>query len=162
MLTGGWSVRAVDGADVRLRSGSAPVMTIDVTAPVTSGLLTVGPHGVSLTLTLALDRLSTGNFLLRGPVAAARQVVTRHDAHALVYEGAGDASDSPWRVSGRAVAGDIQVDLLLQVTPIGRGDPMDEIELVGSASMGAVRLPALGTIDDFAFDVDAKLGLAPA
>jgi hypothetical protein len=161
MLTGGWSVKAVDGADVRLRSGSAPVMTIDVTAPVTSGLLTVGAHGVSLTLTLALDRLSTGNFLLRGPVAAARQVVTRHDAHALVYEGAGQPSETPWRISGRAVAGDIEVDLLLQVTPIGRGHPMDEIELVGSASMGTIRLPALGTIDDFAFDVDAKLGLSP-
>jgi hypothetical protein len=162
MLTGGWSVKAVDGADVRLRSGSASVMTIDVTAPVTSGLLTVGVHGISLTLTLALDRLSTGNFLLKGPVAAARQVVTRHDAHALVYEGAGQSSETPWQVAGRAVAGDIEIDLLLQVTPIGRAHPMDEIELVGSASIGTVRLPAVGTIDDFAFDVDAKLGLAPA
>lgn len=162
MVTGGWSVKAVDGADVRLRSGSAPVMTIDVTAPVTSGLLTVGAHGVRLTLTLALDRLSTGSFLLKGPVAAARQVVTRHDAHSLVYEGHGPHDGSPWRISGRAVAGDIEIDLALQVTPIGRAHPMDEIELVGSASIGTVRLPAVGTIDDFAFDVDAKLGLAPA
>jgi hypothetical protein len=162
VLTGGWSVKAVDGADVRLRSGSAPVMTIDVSAPVTSGVLTVGAHGVRLSLTLALDRLSTGSFLLRGPVAAARQVVARHDAHSLVYEGEGHASETPWRVTGRAVAGDIEIELALQVTPVGRNHPMDEIELVGSASIGTVRLPAVGTIDDFAFDVDAKLGLAPA
>ena len=40
---------------------------------------------------------------------------------------------------------------------------MQEIELVGSADVGTVHLPlpGLGTVDDFSFDVDARLALRP-
>ena len=38
---GSWSVKTVDGADVRLRSGRIGIVTVDVTAPVTSGQLHV-------------------------------------------------------------------------------------------------------------------------
>ena len=94
--------------------------------------------------------------------AAARSLVKRHDAHALGYEGSGPASDVPWQVTGAAVSGDVNIELVLTVTPIGpEHDPMSEIELVGSADIGTVHLPlpGLGTVDDFAFDVDARLAL---
>ena len=52
----------------------------------------------------------------------------------------------------------------LTVTACGPSvDRMDEIELVGSANLGTVHLPlpGLGTVDDFSFDVDARLALGP-
>jgi hypothetical protein len=155
---GSWSVHTFDGADVRLRSGRIGIMSVDVTAPVTAGELHVTGSGVRLTLTLALDKLRT-SFMLE---AAARSLVKRHDAHALGYEGSGPASDVPWQVTGAAVSGDVNIELVLTVTPVGpEHDPMSEIELVGSADIGTVHLPlpGLGTVDDFAFDVDARLAL---
>ena len=131
-----------------------------MTAPVTAGELRVVGDRVHLTLTLALDRLKTGNFIME---AAARTLVKRHDAHALGYAGHGSATGSPWQVSGAAEAGDVSVELDLTITPIGPSDPMAEIELVGSANVGTVHLPlpGLGTVEDFAFDVDARLALLP-
>lgn len=156
--SGTWLVHAVDGAQVRLRSGRIGLMSVEVSAPVTSGRLHVSAQEVLLTLNLALDRLST-NFLLQ---SAARSLVKKNDAHDLGYNGSGPSSTSPWQVSGVAVAGGVNVELVLVVTPAGpAGDAMAEIELVGSANVGTVHLPlpGLGTVDDFSFDVDARLAL---
>ena len=157
--SGEWAVHTVDGADVRLRSGRVGLMSLDVTAPVSGGELAVTADGVDLTLRLALNELRTRNFLMQ---AAARSLVSRYDAHVLTYHGLGRDPDGPWHVTGHAVAGTVDVLLELAVTPCGpSGDPMSEIDLVGSAQLGTVNLPlpGLGTIDDFAFDVDARLAL---
>ena len=156
---GTWQVHAVDGAGVRLRSGRIGLISVDVTAPVTDGVLHVGADDVRFTLTLALDRLKAGNFLMQG---AARSLVRRYDATALGYDGTGPASVAPWLVCGTAAAGTIAVELSLTITPVGVADPMDEIELVGSAYVGTVHLPlpGLGKVEDFAFDVDARLALS--
>lgn len=155
---GSWVIDAVDGADVRLRSGRIGLFSVDVKAPVRSGTLVAGPTGVRLDLVLALNKLSTGNFLMD---RAAKSLISRHDASDLNYTGHGEASEHPWQISGHAVSGDVNIELTLSITPIGGGDPMAEIELRGSASMGTVHLPlpGLGTVDDFAFDVDARLAL---
>ena len=160
MLTGSWQVVTVDGADVRLRSGRIGLFTVDVKAPVRRGLLQVDDAGVRLDLVLALDRLATGNFLMD---RAAKSLISGHDAHDLTYVGAGTAAQ-PWSVTGNARSGDIEVELQLAITAIGSTHPMDEIELLGSASMGTVHLPlpGLGTVEDFAFDVDARLALRPS
>ena len=157
-LEGRWSVHAVDGADVRLRSGRIGLMSVDVSAPVTAGDLHVAADQVRLRLTLALDKLRT-NFVMQ---SAARSLIKRNDAHALSYSGLGEPGQ-PWQVSGAAVAGDVTVELSLTVTPVGPPEnPMSEIELVGSADIGTVHLPlpGLGTVDNFAFDVDARLSLS--
>lgn len=156
MSIGKWEILAVDGADVRLRSGQIGSMSVDVLAPVSSGLLDITAGEITLTLHLALDQLKTGNFLLQ---SAARSFISQYQAHTLVYTGNGPAGET-WLVSGAAQAGTIEVDLGLTITPIASAtSPMGEIEIVGSASMGTVHLPipGLGTIDDFRFDVDAKL-----
>lgn len=158
---GSWSVRTVDGAEVRLRSGRVGLVSVDVTAPVIRGRLLVSPGGARLSLVLGLDRLRTGNFIMQ---AAARTLVTRHDARELSYEGAGPAAGSGWELSGDAVSGDITVALVLTVTPLGPPHtPLGEIEIVGSANVGTVHLPlpGLGTVEDFSFDVDARLALLP-
>lgn len=160
MAAGAWSVRTVDGAMVRLRSGSVRLMKIDVTAPVAGGEFVLDADRAQLTLRLALDQLRTGNFLMQ---AAARGVVAKNDAHVLTYVGVG-AVGSPIRVSGHAVAGTIDVELDLTVTPVGPGEqPFDEIELSGTASLGTVHLPLPGmsTVEDFSFEVDARLALSP-
>ena len=158
MSVGRWEIRAVDGAEVRLRSGQLGLMNLDVVAPVSSGLLHVTKHEITLTLLLALDQLKTGNFLLQ---SAARSIVSRYQAHTLVYSGTGPAGET-WSVAGAAQAGTIEVDLDLTITPVASPTaPIGEIEITGSASMGTVHLPipGLGTIDNFSFDVDAKLAL---
>lgn len=156
---GSWTVLAVDGADVRLRSGRIGLVSVDVTAPVTGGELHVTLEHVRLTLHLALDKLSTRNFLMEG---AARSLVRRHDAHSLDYAGLGPGDANPWQVSGNAISGNVNVELELTITPVGPSDePMAEIELMGTANVGTVNLPlpGLGRVDDFSFDVDAKLAL---
>jgi hypothetical protein len=158
---GDWSVHTVDGAAVRLRSGKVGLMSVDVTAPVTGGELTTTDSDAHFTLRIALDRLKTGNFLMQ---AAARTLVSRHDSTVLSYDGRGPAVDGGWQVTGHAVAGDVDVELDLMITAVGAaGDPMAEIELVGSANIGTVHLPlpGMGTIEDFAFDVDARLAMTP-
>lgn len=158
---GSWSVHTVDGADVRLRSGRIGLVSVDVTAPVTGGELVADPEGVRFTLRIALDQLRTGNFLMQ---AAARTLVTRHGAVVLAYDGSGRADGLAWHVTGTASAGDVELELALVITAIGTdGDAMDEIELVGSAHVGTVHLPlpGMGTIEDFSFDVDARLAMRP-
>ena len=158
MTVGEWEIAAVDGADVRLRSGRVGLLSVDVSAPVAGGLLQITAHEIHLTLNLALDQLKTGNFLLQ---SAARSVVTRYQAHTLVYSGKGPVGEI-WSVTGIAHAGSIEVEIDLTITPIASyTSPMGEIEIVGSSNMGTVHLPipGMGTIEDFSFDVDAKLAL---
>ena len=157
---GSWAVQTVDGADVRLRSGKVGLINVDVSAPVSGGELHVTGENVEFTLLLALDELRTGNFLVQ---AAARTLVTRHDARVLPYSGTGPSSGAPWVVTGNAVAGNADVEIVLPVSAVGTTHPLDEIEIAGSASFGTVHLPlpGMGTVDDFMIDLDAKLAMSP-
>lgn len=158
MTSGRWTVLDVDGAAVRLRSGRIGLVTVDVTAPVTSGSLLIDDQAVSLDLVVALDRLRTSNFLMQ---AAARTLVSRHQAQVLAYRGAGQPAQ-PWSVTGAATAGDVTVALDLDIRLQQPAGAPPEIELTGSAHLGTVHLPlpGLGTVDDFAFQVEARLRLA--
>lgn len=158
---GSWAIQTVDGADVRLRSGRIGLVNVDVSAPVASGDLHATAEHVHLGLRLALDELRTGNFVVQ---AAARALVTRHDAHVLAYSGKGVTSETPWVVTGRAIAGNVDVEIALTITPIGPDhDPLAEIDIVGTASFGRVHLPlpGMGTVEDLSIDLDARLALSP-
>jgi hypothetical protein len=161
MTDGTWAVHTVDGAEVRLRSGKIGLMSVDVTAPVTGGELTSAAGEAHFSLRMDLGQLRTGNFLLQ---AAARSLVARHDAALLAYDGRGSADGTGWQIAGHATAGDVDLVLDLTVRAIGPSDaPMREIEIVGTANVGTVHLPlpGLGTVEDFRFDVDARLALRP-
>ncbi len=155
--TGSWAVQVVDGAEVRLRSGRIGLLSVDVRAPVVSGTFQVSEEQVQLDLVLALDQLRTSAFLLQG---AARGLVSRHNATNLVYRGIGQA-ESPWVIDGPATAGDVRVDLKLNVSQWAPATSALGIELVGGANVGTVHLPlpGMGTVEDFSFDVDARLTL---
>jgi len=159
-MHGTWRIPAIDGAEVRLRSGRIGLVTVDATAPISDGRLTVGPTAAQLELSIALGRMRTGNFLLQ---TAARSLISTHRVEELVYSGSGPAE--AMTVRGLATAGDIAVDIALRITAIGPAhDPMAEIEVTGSANVGTVHipLPGMGTVEDFSFDVDARLRTAPA
>lgn len=154
-----WVVDTVDGGHVRLRSGKIGLVSIDATAPVSGGELVLDGDAARFTLRLDLSQMRTGNFLMQ---AAARSLVSSNNVHSLDYTGEGSVTASGWQVSGTAVGGTIEVPLELAITAIGPSDdPMAEIDIVGSASVGRVHipLPGLGTVDDFGFDIDARLAM---
>lgn len=152
---GAWTIPAIDGAEVRLRSGRIGLVTVDATAPISAGRLTVGPQAAALELSIALGRMRTGNLLLQ---TAARSLISAHRVQDLVYAGTGPVD--AMTVRGMATAGDIAVEITLRIAAIGPPhDPTAEIEVTGGANVGTVHipLPGMGTVEDFAFDVDARL-----
>lgn len=156
-----WIVSTVDGGHVRLRSGKMGLMSLDASAPVSGGELLIEGDHATFTLRLDLGQMRTGNFLLQ---AAARSLISSNDVHVLTYAGSGPAVDEGWRVSGTAVAGPVEVPLDLTIAGTGAGgDPMVEIDITGSANVGTVHLPlpGMGTVDDFGFDVEARLAMTP-
>jgi hypothetical protein len=156
-ITGVWNLPAIDGADVRLRSGSISVMSIDISAPVRSGSLSIETTGVTLDLVIALDKLRTANFLAQ---AAARSFITSNSAHDLVYKGFGAFAGASAAISGQAQAGTLDLTMNLTVTLLGGATPT-EVELVGATSFGEVHipLPGVGKVDDLLVDVDARLAM---
>jgi hypothetical protein len=158
MIQGSWTFTAVDGADVRLRTGDVGVMNVDVTAPLRSGMLHITAGKAALTLVIALDELRTGNFLTQH---AARAFIAGQRAHDLVYDGAGAAKAAPFDVVGQAKAGQLDLTIGLKVSLLGGSTP-SEVELQGSAAFGRVHIPipGIGTVDDLSIDIDARLGLS--
>lgn len=153
-----WTIEQMDGGDVRLRNGQGSgVMSLDVSAPVRSGQLSIAKKKVELDLIVALDQVKTGNFLTEH---AARAFIAGYRAHDLVYAGTGSHSGEPFIVRGPAKAGAVDVDIELSITPVESDwDDMSEIEIVGSAAFGTVNIPipGVGTVDDLTVDIDAKL-----
>ena len=151
-MQGTWNIPSARGAEVRLKSGSVGLMSAEANAPVRHGSLAIDDSGVILDLVIALEKMRMSNFLLQ---TAARSMIAMHKVHDLTYRGVGQSLDS---VTGIAHAGDLEVPLVLALTITGT-----QLEFVGSASVGTVHipLPGMGKIDDFSFDVDAKVVLEP-
>jgi hypothetical protein len=157
-VSGSWTLTKIDEADVRLRTGEATAMNVDVRAPLRSGSLHITKGEAVLNLVIALDRLKTGNFLTE---SAARAFITGYRAHDLVYEGSGAAESRTFGISGQAKVGTLDLAIGLHVTLLGQEHP-SEVELQGSANFGQVHIPipGMGTVDELLVDIDAKLGLA--
>jgi len=158
-----WSIRQIDGADVRLRSSqSSGRVDVDVSAPVRAGDLWIQDTDVRMNLTIALDRIKTGNFLTDGAV---RAFISGYRAHDLVYAGAGSTAGEAAEISGQASAGTIDTQIVLAVSPVGADwQSMNEIEIIGTAEFGRVHipLPGVGTVDDLVVDIDARLAVMSA
>ena len=153
-----WTIGQMDGGDVRLRnSQGSGLMDLDVSAPVRAGQLLLQTTLVTLDLTIALDRIKTGNFLTEH---AARAFFAGYRAHDLVYTGSGSREVDPVSVRGPAKAGSIDVEIELNVHPIdGDWNAMSEIQIIGTAGFGTVHipLPGVGSVDDLVIDIDARL-----
>jgi hypothetical protein len=158
-----WKIGQMDGGDVRLRNGGGKgLLDLDVSAPVRTGQLRLHAAGIHFDLTIALDRVKTGNFLTEH---AARAFIAGYRAHDLVYAGAGSRGSDASRVRGPAKAGSIDVEIELTLTPVASDwDAMTELEIVGSAGFGTVHipLPGVGTVDDLVIDINARLAVKRA
>lgn len=157
-FTGQWNVPAIDGAEVRLSSGSHTAMNIEMRAPIRSGRLDVATQSLTLDLVIAMDKVKTGNFLTE---AAIRSLLAGYRATDLVYQGSGSHSGATGQVSGQASAGSLDLTIELAVSFLAQAS---EIELVGSTSFGRVTIPipGIGTIDDLQVNVDARLAVQRA
>jgi hypothetical protein len=156
-LQGSFTFLAIDGAEVRLKSGSSGLMNVEIKAPVRSGSLHIVDSIATMELVLALDKLKTGNFLTQ---AAARTFIGGYNAHDLVFQGSGPHNGSAYDVSGNAQAGQLDVHITLLITSVSNST-QPEIELAGSASFGRVHvpIPGIGTVDDMSVDIDARLSV---
>ena len=101
-LQGLFTFLAIDGADVRLKSGGSSIINVEIKAPVRSGRLHIVDSIATMNLVLALDKLKTGNFFTE---AAARTFIGSYNAHDLVFQGSGPRSGNAYDVSGNAQAG---------------------------------------------------------
>ena len=153
-----WVIGQMDGGDVRLRNGAGSgLMDLDVSAPVRSGQLSLSSAHISLDLTVALDKMKTGNFLTEH---AARAFIAGYRAHDLVYAGKGGRGGDATIVRGPAKAGNVDVEIELSVAPVDEDwDSMSEIEIVGSAEFGTVNIPipGIGSVNDLVVEIDARL-----
>ena len=109
-------------------------MDVDVSAPVRAGDLWIQETDVRMNLTIALDRIKTGNFLTDGAV---RAFISGYRAQDLVYAGAGSTAGEAAEISGQASAGTIDTQIVLAVSPVGTDwQSMNEIEIIGTAEFG--------------------------
>jgi hypothetical protein len=157
-IEGSWNFLAIDGAEVRLKSGNSGLMNLDVKAPVRSGTLHVVSSLATINLVLALDKIKTGNFLTE---AAAKAFFKGYNANDLVYNAEGPHDGSVYRVSGSATAGTLDLSITLSISGVNSA-PHPEVELVGSAEFGEVHIPmpGVGKVDNLQVDIDAKLAIA--
>ena len=159
-LLGSFIFVAIDGAEVRLTSGSSRLMNVDIKAPVRSGSLHIVDSIATMNLVLALDKLKTGNFLTD---AAARTFISGYKAQDLVFSGSGPHNGNAYDVLGNAVAGEIDVQMSIILTSVGNSK-QPEVELTGSAQFGTVHipLPGIGTVEDMNIEIDAQLAVRKA
>lgn len=157
-LLGSFAFLAIDGAEVRLKSGSSGIMKVEIKAPVRSGTLHIVDSIATMNLVLALDKLKTGNFLTE---AAARTFIAGYNAHDLVFQGSGPHNGSAYDVSGNAQAGELDVEISIMVTAV-LNSAHPEVELVGSAAFGTVHipLPGIGSVENMTINIDAKLAIS--
>ncbi len=157
-LLGSFTFLAIDGAEVRLKSGSARLMNVEIKAPVRSGTLHIVDSIATMNLVLALDKLKTGNFLTE---AAARTFISGYKAQDLVFQGSGPHNGNAYDVSGNAVAGELDVQMTLIVTSV-LNTTQPEVELMGSAQFGTVHipLPGIGTVENMNIEIDARLAIS--
>ena len=146
-LQGSFTFLAIDGADVRLKSGGSSIINVEIKAPVRSGSLHIVDSIATMNLVLALDKLKTGNFFTE---AAARTFIGSYNAHDLVFQ-------------GNAQAGELDVEISLAITAVANS-PQTEVELVGSAAFGRVHipLPGIGTVENLNIDINARLTVSEA
>ena len=157
-LLGSFTFLAIDGAEVRLKSGSARLMNVEIKAPVRSGTLHIVDSIATMNLVLALDKLKTGNFLTE---AAARTFISGYKAQDLVFQGSGPHNGNAYDVSGNAVAGELDVQMTVILTSISN-TAQPEVELMGSAQFGTVHipLPGVGTVENMNIEIDARLAIS--
>jgi len=126
-------------------------------APIDSADLLVSEE-VSLTLGIAIDKVSAGNFLLD---AALRGFLVSAGAQELFFAGTGALSDGAVQIEGLAKAGQVLVEMALDVAPAAAASAALAVDITGSAVFKDVNvpIPGVGSLDELELAVRAHLDL---
>ena len=154
-----WTI-ADPAALVRIRTNRVGLMSVEATAPIRRGMFALTDQDCTLELVLALNQIGASFLLER----AARALLSAHRVEDLSYLARGSGGSAPWQVRGDAVAGEVSVDLAVDLTPRGlQQDAMARVELRGFASLGPVDLPlpGLGRTEDLQITLDSVLAFQP-
>ena len=139
---------------VTLRTQRIGLMSFELKAPVTGGLLVLGGSSSELMLTLNIAEVRVGNPLMQ---AAARALVGSSDSSLLRFDAYG-ADDDLLRFQGTARAGDVEVpmEIVAAVGPLGASLP---VALSGWARFTdvSIPLPGMGRVNTIEADVSAQV-----
>jgi hypothetical protein len=156
-----------DGAWVLEQTHPVLTLTTEVkgrpftlTAPIDSADVTVADD-VTLTLGVAIDKVSAGNFLLD---AALRGFLVNYGAHELYFAGTGAWVADHVELGGLAKAGQVTVDMTLELREVSRSANSLVVDVTGTAIFKDVDvpIPGIGSLDQLALAVHAQLDLIPS
>lgn len=126
-------------------------------APIDSADVLVADD-VTLSLGVRIDQVSGGNFLLD---AALRGFLVNYGAHQLFFAGTGELAADPVELSGVAKAGQVSVDLTLQLRELSSSPESLVLEVTGTAVFKDVDvpIPGVGSLDQLELAVSTQLEL---
>ncbi len=153
--TGTWIIEPT--SLVTLTTEKIGPTSLEVRAPVTGGRLEVTAKKALVRLELSLAKLKASNFLMQG---AARALVKRYDGDALIFDASGEVTTLPWRVSGQAQAGSVDIPMTVEATPNPAAAPR-QLQLGGTVTMEDIEIPipGLSGISTVTFTLDGLVGL---
>jgi hypothetical protein len=134
--------------------------TLTLKAPIDSTDLTIDSAGAVLTMTIGLDRVKSGSFLLDLGVGA---FLSSYGAKALLFVGSGPAGVDPLLVGGVATSGRVAVDLELELRPLEFTEAEMVLEVRGTAVFEDVEvpIPGIGRISDLTLQVWGLITMTP-
>ena len=129
-------------------------------APIDSADLTSDDAGVVLTMSIGLDRVKTGNFLLDIGLSG---FLSSYGAKELQYVGSGPSGVDPVRVGGVATSGRVVVDLELALRETHATEVGMTLQVSGTAVFADVEvpIPGIGRLSDLTLQVHAEIPLDP-
>ena len=134
--------------------------TLTLKAPIDSADLTVDAAGAVLTMTIGLDRVKSGSFLLDLGVGA---FLSSYGAKELLFVGSGPAGVEPLLVGGVATSGRVAVDLELELRPQEFTEAEMVLEVRGTAVFEDVEvpIPGIGRLSDLTLQVWGLITMTP-
>ncbi len=126
-------------------------------APIDSADVMVATD-VTLSMGVRIDQVTAGNFLLD---AALRGFLVNYGAHQLFFAGTGELAAQPVTLSGVARAGQVAVDLNLELAELSGSSVSLVIHVTGTAVFQDVNvpIPGVGSLDQLELAVEAQLDL---
>lgn len=126
--------------------------TLNLRAPIDSADLTIDAAGAVFTMTVGLDRLKSGSFLLD---LGAGAFLSSYGAKELLFVGSGPAGVDPLLVGGVATSGRVAVELELELRVRELNDLEMVLEICGTAVFEDVEvpIPGIGRLSDQALQV---------
>jgi len=132
--------------------------TLKLRAPIDSADLTIDAAGAVLTMTIGLDRLKSGSFLLDLGIGG---FLSSYGAKELLFVGSGPSGVDPLLVGGVATSGRVAVDLELELQGSEPRAGELALDIHGTAVFDEIEvpIPGVGRLSDLTLQVRARITL---